>query len=739
MLVFLVVGIFVFTTIGVGSSVSSQKVPNRVPKVNSVVKVDAVLDEPLWQEALVMELNFEVGPGENIPPPVRTEVLLAYDDTQLFAAFRAYDPDPSQIRARVCDRDNLWSDDWVALNLDTFNDERQSFLFICNPLGVQADDIEVLEGGSGGDWDAIWDSDGRITNQGFIVEMVIPFSSLRFQRTEGDQIWGFDAIRSYPRNIRHHIGLFPRDRSNNCYLCQAEKLIGFAGVIPGKNIEFDPTISGFFSQEREYETTGSFLERDKEFNAGVTARWGFTPNLMLSGTANPDFSQVEADAAQLDINKQFAIFYGEKRPFFLEGSNLFHTRLRVVHTRTVADPEWGIKLTGQEGPHAIGFFSARDHVTNMLFPSSEGSDDVSLDSLTTSTVLRYRMDIASSTNVGVLFTDREGKDYYNRLGGFDGNLRFTQRDRVQFQFLGSRTKYPYAIAEEFDQPTDTFDGIAFDVIYNHSTRGLDWYGVYRQAEPKFRADMGFMPQVNFRFSEGGWGYTWHRDPGSWWHMLNVGNAVDHEEDFDGTLIQEQVKFWFNYEGPIQTRYNLEGGIGSMMYEGEEFESIWMWTDGSITPSKSLSFWIGSEISKTIDYDNTREGHVFSIIPEVEYKLGRHLTTSYNHTYEQMRVEGGLLYTANVGELRFVYQFTKRAFLRTITQYVNYRRDIYLYEDDDVDAEEQSLFNQVLFSYKINPQTVLFLGYTDDYFSDREIRITQTNRTIFAKIGYAWVL
>ena len=210
-------------------------IPYRVPLVETPLKVDAVLDEDIWEKAVKIDVNIEVQPGENIPAPVRTEVLLAYSETHFYAAFRAYDPDPLQIRAHVSDRDKIYSDDWVALVIDTFNDQRRTYDFFSNPLGIQGDSIENSGRGNGA-WDAIWDSHGRITDYGYVVEMSIPFSSLPFQNTDGDQIWGFDAVRSYPRNVRHHIGAFPRDRNNNCYMCQSVKLIGFAGAIPGKNI-----------------------------------------------------------------------------------------------------------------------------------------------------------------------------------------------------------------------------------------------------------------------------------------------------------------------------------------------------------------------------------------------------------------------------------------------------------------------------------------------------------------------
>jgi hypothetical protein len=303
--------------------------PYIVPETVIEITIDAVLDEDAWQHALILQLNYEVRPGENVTPPVNTEVLLTYDVNNLYAAFRCYDPEPAAIRAHLRDRDTLGGDDWIALILDTFNDQRRSFDFIVSAIGVQYDQIETQNNEDTG-WDAIWDASSMITDQGYVVEIAIPFSSIRFQRTDGPQIWGFDAVRRYPRDVPHHISLFPRDRSNNCYLCQAVKIKGFSAATPGSNIEIDPTVIALRSDDRPEFPEGELKKRDQQAEIGLSASWGITPNLTSNFTINPDFSQVEADAQQLDINEPFALFYSERRPFFTEGADFFSAPLCVV-------------------------------------------------------------------------------------------------------------------------------------------------------------------------------------------------------------------------------------------------------------------------------------------------------------------------------------------------------------------------------------------------------------------------
>jgi len=544
------------------------------------------------------------------------------------------------------------------------------------------------------------------------------------------------VVRSYPRNVRHHIGVFPRDRNNNCYMCQAEKLIGFIGARPGKDIEFDPTLSALVSSEREDDIHTPMVRKDRKLDPGITARWGFTPNLTLGSTINPDFSQVEADVQQLDINRRFALYYPEKRPFFLEGADYFQTRIAAVYTRTLADPRMGIKITGKEGPHTIGFFTVQDEITNLLFPGSEGYDSESLDKRNISSAFRYKRDIGKSSNLGILITDREGDKYYNRMGGLDGIIKFTQKDQIRFQVLKSSTKYPENISEDFDQPVNEFNSTAMDYFYNHETRNFNVYGIYRQLNPGFRADMGFLSQAGYRYSEIGGTLKWQRDPGSWFTWLELYGSYDLQRDYFYRPLHIAYTSKFNYQGPIQSNIALYGEYGRDFYEGKEYRANFLIFWGSFVPTGFFEFILLGRIGDQIDYSNNRPGKVLQLSPEIELKCGLHLNIQLAQTYEHLNVAPGRLYKANISRLRLVYQFNKRTFLRTIFQYRVYTRNVNLYIDEET-PKDKNLFTQILFSYKINPQTVLFLGYSDNHYGDNIDPLTQTDRTFFAKIGYAW--
>lgn len=724
---------------------AATKKPVRIPRIRSAVKVDGVLDEPAWRRARMMELLFEVRPGENTPPPARTEVLIAYDDRNVYFGFRCYDPDPKSIRAHLADRDNFGSDDWAGVILDTFNDERRDFALLVNPKGIQMDFIETQNSEESTEWDAIWQSAARITAWGWAAEIRVPFSSLRFQRSGGSQVWGFDAVRGYPRDQSRQFGLFPRDRNNNCYLCQAVKIEGFDGASPGRNLEVVPTVTGTRSDARPDFPDGGMEKQEQKLDLGVTARWGITPNMILSGTVNPDFSQVEADALQVDINEPFALFYPEKRPFFMEGSDYFNTPLRAVYTRTLRDPAWGLKLTGKEGDHTVGAYVVQDTVTNLIFPGNQGSDGTSLDMDSTATVARYKYDLGNNYTFGALLTDREGQDYFNRVFGVDANLRFSERDSVTVQMLGSKTRYPGEVVVDYDQPAGDFGDWAMDAVYSHSTRHVNVWGEFAQVGTDFRADLGFMPKVGTRGYAGGMDYIWRPGENDWWSRFVLsGWYVQHNDPAGGDLLDRSAVVAFTYEGePRQSHTTAQLTRKREVYQHVPFNLTVLQLHQCLKPTRDTHAYINVNLGDRIDYTNVRPGRRFNIAPGVIYNLGQHLKFDLSYTFERMTEYGERLYTARLTQTTVTYQFNDRAFVRWTGQYTNYDYNADLYIDPPDPPLYHHLFNQLLFSYKLNPQTVFFLGYSDDYqnnyVNEQDNRLLQSDRTFFMKIGYAFTL
>lgn len=711
----------------------------RVERLEGSVKVDGHLDEAVYSQPASFELAYETQPAENGPAPVRTEVWVTYDSSNLYAAFRAHDPEPRKIRARYSDRDTALNDDVVGIVLDTFNDQRRAFEFFVNPLGVQMDLMKnEMTGNEDPSWDAIWDSAGRITSTGYEVEMRIPFSSLRFPATSAEMTWGIDALRIYPRSQGYRLGLNPLPRGNNCYLCYTASLVGIGGVRPARSIELHPTVTSSQTGQRTEFPNGRLDNADPNTEAGVTAQWGITPNFTLSGTVNPDFSQVEADAAQLAVNTQFALFFPEKRPFFLEGADLFETRFQAMYSRNIADPEWGAKLTGKTGKNALGAIVTMDRRTNFLIPGSQGSRLASVEDKNLSTILRYRRDLFGATTGGVFYTGREGEDgYHNRMLGGDILFRWRGTEALRVELMGSSTRYPAAIAAAAGQSRDDFTGHALRSVYQHTSRNWMYYFLYRDVAEGFRADLGFVPRADFREGGAALERAWYPSKRGW-SQFRIGGDALQVQNQDGEHLDDRVNVYAWAQGPRQSFLRVDLTAADQSYRGQRFDTDRVSLFGELQAHADVYVYGQAVLGNQVDFANVRQGEQVRFDPGVRWNAGEHLRLNLDHSFETLEVEGGRLFTANLTQLRATYQFNNRTFVRWIGQHLDVDRDADLY-NFTIDDRSRDFFNQLLFSYKINPLTVLFLGYSDTYIGNQEIDLTQQSRTLFLKIGYAWQL
>ena len=738
------VAVFVFAVASFAQDENSDKVPLTVPMATSEITIDGKLDEQAWRDALTFELDYEVRPGENTKPPVRTEVFITYDEDRVLVAFRAHDDEPEKIRARYRDRDRVRGDDWVGIMLDTFNDERRAYEFWVNPLGVQTEGIYTegrSEHGRNFDdsWDAIWFSAGRLTDFGFQAELAIPFNQIRFQGTDGPQIWGFDAIRSWPRSDRVHIGFFPRDRGANSYLAQSSKLIGFEEASPGKNLEIVPTLTGYALEERPDFPPVTEVEQDQAIEVGATVTWGVTPNITLTGALNPDFSQIEADEVQLALNERFELFFEERRPFFLESADYFETGVNLFYTRMISDPLAALKLTGKMGRHTIGVISAYDEITNLIVPGSEGSESEAFESPNTAFVGRYRYDLGSDSSIGAYLNDRRGSDgYSNRVAAVDGLLRPTQADSITINAAWSTTQYSPDMQSELDLTSEKISGYAFDIEYVHTSRNWFAFVEYSDLGDDFRADLGFIPRVGYRKANAGAGYLWWGETGDFYNNIEVGGYVEKTEFQNGDLLDQTSQMWFQFRGPLQTNVHVELGEQTIVDGGVRFDDLLVPVFVlRMRPSGSFGFRLFVVGGDWVDFDNGRPAVRTRISGHFDFDLGRHFEIQLDHLYSTLDVEGGRLFTAKVPQMAAVWQFNTRTFVRAILQYSDVRRNQDLYEDA-IDDLERDFFVQLLFSYKVNPRTVFFAGYSDGSFENQDFTMTSTSRAVFLKIGYSWL-
>ncbi|MEL6870315.1 MAG: DUF5916 domain-containing protein [Pseudomonadota bacterium] len=711
-----------------------------VPKTSDRPVLDGRLDEPLWQTARVVTLDYETRPAENEPAQVQTQVYLVENGSELLVAFHAFDPDPDGIVAYLSDRDAAFDDDFVGIVLDTFNDERRAFEFFANPLGIQMDlTFDDVNGNEDSSWDAIWDSFGALTDDGYIVEMIIPFRTMQFPANAERKTFGVDLLRFRPRDNNYRISNNKQDRGLPCYLCQLEKAHGFEGVSPGRNIVIAPSATVVRNDSAgDDEVANPVLqEGDVEFEPALDVRWGITPDVSLTATLNPDFSQVEADVAQVQVNQQFALFFPERRPFFLEGADFFASPINTVFTRNVADPGYGAKVTGKANGHTFGAFVADDTQTNLLLPGSLGSDITTLDQKSDVAVARYAYDIGENSRIGALATSRRGGDYENTVSGADARFLIDDRYTITGQFLTSRTRYPQAIADEFGVDRE-LSGNAYTLRLERDTR--DWYHYLRHSnfDRGFRADMGFVPQVDFRRTVAGMFRRFNPPSGLWWNRAAVGGDWDITHDQSGRVLERELEVRGEINAAKRSYVEVGAGIRDRLFDDIMFEEDFLFTFAEINPTGATSLSLFARRGKQIDFANSRIGKAVRFSPRIRHRMGDGLLLRLRHTWERLEADGARVFTVNLTDFRTQYQFNPRTFVRLVLTYRDIERNVDNFVDD-VDSRSRNVATQLLLSYKINPQTVFFLGYGDSRTEDDLVTdLTPTERGFFMKIGYAFL-
>jgi len=717
----------------------------ELPRTDGEIVVDGRLDEEAWRGAAQVELLFENEPGDNIPARVKTVAYLIEDGANLYVGFAASDPDPSAIRAYLRDRDKAYDDDFVGIVIDTYNDNRRAFEFFSNPLGVQMDmtNNEAAVGGKwhkeDDSWDAIWDSAGEINDDGYIVEMKIPLTQLRFPASEGVKTWGFDVTRTYPRGSRYRFSSVPLERGANCYLCQIGEFSGLSDAEPGRDLEIVPTVTASSFESTE-DPGFEPMVSDTKSDVGLSVRWGITPDLTANLAINPDFSQIEADVSQLAVNNRFTLFFPERRPFFLEGADYFSTPINAVFTRTISDPDVGAKLTGKRGDNTFGLIAAQDAITNILFPGPFGSDKTTIEQSNTAFIGRYSRGFGDTSSVGGVLTVRDGDGYHNYVGGFDARWKIDDRHTLSAQYLESETEYPVEVAEEFEQPLGSFDGSGAALRYEYDSR--NWTGGLRYTDSSegFRTDSGFESQVGTNSMRVDGGRVWHGDDDNWWDRIRIRAdfSIDHLED--GTFVEKEAGMRFSVIGPLQSWTQVSIETGSEFENGIVFDKQEIGFYLGVTPRSGLSLELFAKMGDQIDYANTRLGDRVYLQPSVKWNVNRHLLIDVRSIFAKLDTkEGEKIFDASVFDARVTWQFSVRSFLRmSVQQSVTKRnQDVYI---DEVDAHSEDVGRQLLYSYKINPQTVFFLGYADQYVDEDHLdSLTVSDRSLFMKIGYAWSL
>ena len=720
--------------------------PVTIPVVDIEPEVDGWLDEPLWTAGAPVSLAWEWFPGDNTPPPVATTCRLLAGRRALYIGCAAADAKPSAIRGHFAERDGALGDDHIAVLLDPAGTNRRGYRFEVTALGVQSDALYSEDTGTDDTWDATWSSAGRVTADGYVVELAIPYRALRRPGT-GDErdggaaprrpAWRLVIERSWPRGAAVRIGSVPLDRDDACLLCQAQPLVGLSAVPAGHGARLQPTLTATHSRS-DVESEGGIStpgETEADVSAGLSGRWSPSPATRLALTLNPDFSQVEADAAEFEVNRRFALSFPEKRPFFLDDANFFDVAEDLLFTRSVVDPLAGAKLTWQRNRHAAGGFVTLDRVNSRILPGNQSSQRVSTDNDVAGLVGRYRLDLPNSSSVGVLGTARFAEGYHNAVAAVDGTVRLGRSHRLQLLLAGSHADDELEV-EALTGGFGGFTGGRGNARYDFVMRNWEIEAGFRGFTSGFRSDAGLLQRVDLLGPE--FQVTWLIRPGeeTWYDLMAVDLEVQRLTDFAGNVVDEKVEVGAGWAGPLQTVIEVTHAWRREAFGSDLFALQVTEIEAETRPSGLLSLEADLAFGDEIDADNARLGHGLQVGAGLQLLLGRSLRISLSQRLTRLSIPAGEVFRAWLSEGRFEYHFGLHLHLRTILQYREVRRDPALWVEP-VEAKNNRLFAQVLLSYELTPQTVAFAGYSGTTFDFKGLDLAPQQRALFVKLGYGW--
>jgi len=685
-------------------------------------------------------------PSDGKPSTQRTEVYLGYDEKHLYFVFVAFDTEPGKVRARMSRRENISDqDEWVEVALDTFNDQRRAFLFDCNPLGVQWDALFSEARGEDSSFDTVWSSRGKVTSEGYVVWMAIPFKSLRFT-PQASQTWGLVFTRWIPRvpekSTWPHVSSRIQGRMN-----QAGTLQGLEKISPGRNIQLIPygTYRAFRALDERDPDAPRFAGERAEFDGGLDAKVVLKDSLVLDIALNPDFSQVESDAPQVTVNQRFEVFFPEKRPFFVENASYFQTPINLLFTRRIADPQFGVRLSGKVGRYSVGALFADDQAPGKaVLPG-----DPLHEKRARFGIVRVNRDIFRESTVGFIFTDREFEGSYNRVYGIDGRFSLGSNWVATFQGVTSNTKRLNGTR---------FAGPAYSFELSRRGRQFDYEFEYNDSSPGFRTDTGFLQRTGTRQFRQELGYRW-RPEGKF--LIAWGPDVETEAVYDHSGTRLDVAQFFSLEWELvgQTEVDFLYGVGRERLRPQDFPGLSAARDFSrdirgISVQSDYYRWLSINAEffwerainieppagqEPVLADGTGGELRLSLSPATALRIDN------TYLFERLLDRGtrSSIYNNHIIRSKWNYQFSRELSARVIFQY-----EAVLANAAFTSLETTKNFNaDFLLTYLVNPWTALYLGYNSNLQNINIVpapggsEVVRTNRFIndarglFVKFSY----
>ena len=761
-------------SIGVANRIARKDSPAVITKFDKPPVIDGVLNDPQWQTATVFTDFLQTQPGDNVKPSDPTEAMIGYDSKYLYIAFKAKQ-ERSKIRATQGRRDNVFSDDFVGVYIDTFNDQQQAYFIFLNPLGIQGDGVMTETNGEDQSVDLVFESKGVIGDDGYTVEAAIPFKSLRYEAGKNKQ-WGIHLFRRIRYNNNELDSWMPNNRSISGSLNQAGHLTGLDGIETTRQLEVIPSFTLSETGRRTRYTfnndpEGRYRNDGLKGDFGFTAKFGITPTITLDFAYNPDFAQVEADAPVSTANQRFPIFFPEKRPFFLERIDIFNSPLNIVNTRAIVDPDIAAKITGRRGKDTFGVMYASDNapgnlskddrekllscVQRRLDPTQFCPDERLVNKNADIGVLRYKRDLGHQSNVGFIGTAYNFTDLHNYTGGFDGRIKTGKKYTTEFQLTETYSRRFFYNPDKDRFEYRTGNGIGYNVWMERTGRNLymNYLAFGRSAD--YRADVGFTQRTDTNYA--GSYIRYQNDPDSkkriiQWRVQNATNMTyawngDPQyfiSDFNGQLTLQKRTFvggnlqigkeWvYEHEfGPNRRPGQPGAFFGPQNFRSAPFKAMQLYIDS--TPNKIWYLYAFMDYTSGIMEYDFGNGPVYPRASAAFVNWKNCQTTSTNcgpvpgldpGPGDQLTLQSTVRYQPTAA-FQTQMNITKRRLIRHDTRLAAFDENIFSSRSTyqftrntfarlrvDYSTLERRIRPQLVVGWTPNPGTAIYVGYTDD--------------------------
>ncbi len=742
----------------------------EISQAAASIDIDGHLNDAGWENATWSSSFVERNPGDNTEPLVDTRVGITYDDKNLYVAFVCAD-DPSAVRATMCQRDQFQGDDAVVVLLDTYGDATWAYEFFVNPYGVQKDYLWTNIVGEDPGYDLVWNSAAQITPSGYQVEMSIPFSSIRFPNRDV-QTWKMDFWRSHPRESYHQYSWAAYDRNEQCWPCQWGTVNGIRNVRPGKGIEILPSMVAYQngSVSNPFDPEVPFDNEDLDGQLGLSGKYAINSDVTLEAALNPDFSQIEADATQIDVNTPIALYFPERRPFFQEGRDIFRTLFNSFYSRTISDPQLATKLTGRSGQYRFGMISAVDEQSIYIIPLEESSFrpfDVGKSYVN---VFRGMRSFGESSQIGLIYNDRRYEvGGYNSVLALDHNFRIGRNYTFDGQYVLTVTEEPDDTTLQNSSRTfndgkhtvgfdgESFTDYAFISRFQRNARHWNFMLNYNQVGKSYRTETGYDPWVDYRDFSTYSGYNIYMEDGLFERMTPQIYA-ETRWNFDGERKWTHVNAsWSSRLRFKQTNLSLSYRNGDELWSGIRFNDLWR-VSGNMNARLNSSLGVGLGVERGVEpaLNVLEKGNETSFYADIDFKPFDRLVIepTFNYLRSDQRNGDETLFENYVLRTRFRYQATNALSLRLVVEYT-YRDVLVASQGAGDEVEYLSIKDKYwtvdpLITFRLSPFSVFYIGatyaferlpydtypyYSTDPNPDLNPKWDMSSRKFFMKIQY----